>query len=639
MKLYKKSGLIEELLVFLQSSEATAEAATAVKKVIDELDTDVMKAVDKTINTINSSIEDSELTKFKDQAKGIVKKVLKQAVEVVLDSLKKELVPGFDVEDLLATLTDAEDIVAIKGTLIKADMYKAKDPYPFDSKGRPYYNTTVDGMTDAVHNYGQAPRAEDSTFLTLYATLPVGVAQYVSRECYKVAEAAMSPIFKGVGIDSLTEEGGFADIMRSLGDYYRKEAGDALWTEKPISLGSPELKRSSIVSFPIKQSEGQENPEDKYHWYIECPIEANPFFPVEVNNNVAIRVTVMGDDLNELRFVATTAPYEFKKGVIPPASGNPTNRNLFSTRVNSSNIKQANVKLDLDEIFVFEEPYDVFSILEGSNLEVFIEYWSIDPEEGYLVELLDFRSVDMSTNVPDDPALVWYGVSLGGLGSLIPGLDQVVDAAKEYLKEYIDLILKTDKLTQEAISDTYKAIIKIIQRVATLIKMVVMIIVRLLRVLLAQDIRYAYFYGSYSDLITVWKMVRADYNLDEKIGNVVATVVMSVKGDYFDRAQDDLDKMSRLALQHIRTLPDFLQKNVAEKKTFTFVPEGLNLDIPTIPVNSIDNTGESSDDSNPDFGEIIDDEDTGDGSPSSWTPLDKSATDSFFLVKLPKYFE
>ena len=134
-------------------------------------------------------------------------------------------------------------------------------------------------------------------------------------------------------------------------------------------------------------------------------------------------------------------------------------------------------------------------------------------------------------------------------------------------------------------------------------------------------------------------MVRADYNLDEKIGNVVATVVMSVKGDYFDRAQDDLDKMSRLALQHIRTLPDFLQKNVAEKKTFTFVPEGLNLDIPTIPVNSIDNTGESSDDSNPDFGEIIDDEDTGDGSPSSWTPLDKSATDSFFLVKLPKYFE
>lgn len=633
MKLYTKSSLLDILLVYLKSFEQTSGFATQLQKEMDSLDDNIFKWVDDAVETVTSVLEDSEIKKIKDLAKEGVAKGFDKVLDKTVEIMKTEVGGGINVEELLETIfavgSDAEDLVAIKATKIKADMYASRGVDPRDEKGRRIYKTTVEGMSDAVFNYANAPRAENSTFLTLYAAFPTGVLAYMARELDRIAKIAADPVWKGMGLNSLSDPDGLLDIVKGLADGYYEEVREAVWQDKPVSIGNPELKRNNLVGLSSVKNNNREN---EYNWYVECPVEANPMVPVKAEKLVVVRMSVIGDDTGILDFVTQEDTYVFKNGVMPPSTGNPTNRTLFSTRVGSSTIKKANIRIDLEELFNIDDAVSFFDIVrDHPEFDFFIEYWEVDEGTGALANLLEFKYIDMNSNISDEADDAWYGVSLGGLGSIVPGMDQVLDTAKEYARELVKTYFKTEKLVQSAIDDTYKMIILTIRRIALLLKLVLEMLVKILRVLLAMDIRFALFYGSYYDLVTVWKMIRADYKLDERMGNSVGTVVINVRGDYYYKVKEKLDEEVRLAKNYIRRFGNIsasFEPAVPTPEIYTGILDITPPKISTINQSSSFDTDINDDGTGPAVPELT---------PATWTPPSAKVESNFFLVPMPNY--
>ena len=579
MKLYKKGGVVEDLGSLIEALGIASEGMATFKETLDKTDKTAMKALDTVLDKLVSSTS-GNLDTAKKAAKKGTKKALDVVMDVIFEQLSKKVGGIFSVDDILAMLSDEEDIVAIKAVTLKADAVKSRGRTA-DSPGPTVYATTVEAMNDAVYNYTYAPRAKDSTFLALYTAYPEGVLGYISRELEKVNELIMDPVFKGVGLDSISE-GGFADMLKGVGGHYKDEVKEVFWEDKGVNLGSPELKRSGSI-VPVFSPK---NPEDNYKWRIECPVAPNPMVPLAEEITLAVRVTVLGDTGSNIKFRSNGETITFAEGVVPPASNNPKERAVYMTSLGKSGINKANVRMELTELFEFGKPSEFFKVLEENpDIEVFVEYWDYDTSTEELVRLRDFRAVSMSTDVGTDAGNYWVGVSLDGLGSYIPGLDQAVDVAKKTLKELIDTLFKLEDVIQSALTDLLDAIMAIIKRVVDVVYKIMQIFLKLLRVTAAMDIRYANFKGGYTDLPLIWRMIRSDYKLVEAMGNRVNVLLINCKGDFVKKVADSVSKVQEDANKIILANPRVQVPILSSPELEYFEPSSdlEKVTVPTLP--------------------------------------------------------
>ena len=418
-------------------------------------------------------------------------------------------------------------------------------------------------MDDAVFNYNNAPRGVNSTFVTMFMAFPVGLNRYLANELGKISKLIGDPIFKGVGLNSL-EENGLMETCKKLGDHYAEEAENILWKERSYNVEGPILKRNRFLNKTFTREEYAEAI-NSYDWEIECGMQPNPLIPFKNEQRFMLRLCVLGADTGgdlKIRKMTSDGYYGFADSVYPPTS-TVDNKNavLFPTKLVGGMSRTA-VRMDLiKDAFDADTPFEVFDVIKENELAVFVEYWRYNTNELggiVLTELADMRYVAMDPQIKESGE-VWYGLSVGGLGSVIPGLDEIVKQLRSYINEFIKSLIKTDRLIQTAINDTFALIMAIIRRFAKVMYKLIQLLVNMLRVMLALDIRYAIFYGSFTDIPKIWLMIRSDYRLVESMGNFVWALVMNVKGDWYPEVSVKLDEKLDQAQKLIgKAKPDIL---------------------------------------------------------------------------------
>jgi hypothetical protein len=594
MKLYRKSGLIEDMLLLLEGVGSVSENVKTFQEFMDKADDKAAKVFDELVDKV-LNMGGKELETARSTAKKGVRKALIETLNVLMYPMRKiaEETDGMlSFSDILSALSNEEDIVSIKTTTITADMFKAGKQAQGE-KPVTYFNT-LSGMNDAVYNYNNAPRAENATHLTVFCAVPTGIHRYLARQVTQLARMANDPVYKGLGLNSLSDgDGALQGALKMLGKYLGDGLEDALYKEKELIASPPVLKRSALLS-ASRAHKDIEAAINSYRWYIESEFEPNPVIPVTKDHKRMLRFSIAGDPDNELKLVEEEAytDYYIAEGVMVPESREGVHPRLFSTQLGGT-LRKASLRMDvLREIFDAEKAYDVFKVFEKGGTTLFLEYWEyeFDPQgRVVLTSMDDMRVVSMNPSVKDTGES-WLGVGVGGLGSLFPSLDELADQVQNMLEELIKSAIKLEDLAQSVLTDFFNLILAILKRVAQIMRYMFDIILLILKIVLAFDVRYAVFHGSYSDIPTVWRMVRGDYKLVEAMGNSVFALVITAKGDYYPRIEKALDKkkdivIRLLAKKKLREIPGLQGVGTVAPppaETNGFSPPVINSDAPDV---------------------------------------------------------
>lgn len=548
MRLYRRSGLTQDLLTMLRTLEGGEGVATDIHEFAQTWEDSVGEYADKAVDAVLSAYGD-DADRWRQITKTWVKEIVAQGVDLIVDNMTKKFGDMISVEDILAALSAEEDIAAVKTVSLESDPVRARRGEMFDKKGNRIYPSTLDAFSDALFNYNNAPRSQNATHIAVFTAIPTGLFPYLDREMGKVVELMNDPVFKGLGLNDLGE----SETWKGLAEYFSDQAKEIMFKEKEVLTLTPALKKSAKTMFKktAKKKTKYEYISD-YNWRVEAKASGNPVIPVSKNKRMALRFRVVADmtaldsvERTLLDLKPSASSYTMSSEQSPVFD---TGREIFLTQLTTgSTIKYAVIRMPVTEIFAEQDFGKVMSAVDASNATLLVEYWEYDMDsEGrpVLTVLSDVRPVNLATDINDD-GLTWYGVGVDGLGSVVPGLDQMVQMIKDYINEVIEKMLKTEEFAQQVLADLYELILSILRRIAEVIMKIITLITKLFRVLMACDVRYAVFYGSYTDLPLIWRMVRGDYRLIEETGNSITATVISCKGDYFNKVKDKVDHLMR----------------------------------------------------------------------------------------------
>lgn len=543
MRLYRRSGLAKDLLQMFQAIEGTKAGAEALQTFTDTWEDNVGEYMDKAVEAVLSAYGD-DADRWRKLAKKATKEAITKAVDVLVEGMKTQLGGVISIDDILAALSSEEDIAAIKCVALEADMYKLRRGVEYNSKGEPIYQTTVDAMSDALYNYDNAPRSENATHIAVFTAIPSGIFPYLATEMASILRLMSDPVFKGFGLEDLGSE----EMWSTLGKYFADQAKELAFKEKEVLTSTPVLKKSNKLGIKTTSKKNDRYEAiNRYNWRVEVKASANPVLPVSNDKRVAVRFRLIRDieissDTQALLLKRSYTPYTMG----PDLNTAPSDTQIFLTQVTkSSTVKYAVLRMPLEEIFVTPSFGTVLEVIERTGAILLAEFWEYELDSTgniVLTALMDARPVNMNTGINADK-LCWYGASVDGLGSVVPGLDQAVEMAKAYMNELIEKMLKTDEFAQSVMSDLYELIVNTLMRIATVLKKIIMLIVKVFRVLMSCDVRYAVFYGSYTDIPLIWMMIRGDYKLVEAMGNSITATIISCKGDYYKKVKDKVDEL------------------------------------------------------------------------------------------------
>ena len=240
MRLYRKSGLTQDLLQLFQAIEMTKDGAEKLQTFTDTWEENIGDFMDKAVDAV-LSIYDDDADRWRKTAKKATKEAITTAVEFLVEGMKKQFGDMISIEDMLAALSAEEDIAAIKCVALEADMYNLRRGQKLNSNMNLIYNTTVDALSDALYNYDNAPRSENATHIAVFTAIPAGLFPYLAKQMTDIQKLMIDPVFKGFGIEDLGSE----EMWKTVGNYFRDQAKENLYKEKGVLTSTPVLKKSA----------------------------------------------------------------------------------------------------------------------------------------------------------------------------------------------------------------------------------------------------------------------------------------------------------------------------------------------------------------------------------------------------------